>query len=84
MRVCVVCVVCVCGVHVSEERVNQSACSYMAKCVWKMSVVFCRCLGPQSLMDVCVCGFFFFLEDEYLNNILNDLPTPWTRSLELV
>lgn len=25
-----------------------------------------------------------FLKDEYLNNILNDLPTSWTRSVELV
>lgn len=32
----------------------------------------------------CVCERVHFLKDEYLNNILNDLPTSWTGSVELV
>lgn len=32
----------------------------------------------------CVYERADFLKDEYLNNFLNDLPTSWTRSVELV
>lgn len=68
---CTFCV-CVCV----YERVYQSACSCMVESV----VYFFCCLGPQSLTHVCMC----FLKNEYLNNFLNNLPTAWTRSLELV
>lgn len=68
--------VCVCvGSEPECMQLNGQMCLENECCIFS-------CLGPQSPMDVCVC--VFFLEDEYLNNILNDLPTPWTRSLELV